>query len=853
LKSRIPLSGTLRVLLAASMLSISLVAPSAGQDAAPAADAATATKAPQGVSPDQIPARASSARVTLEAVRSRLARPVSDSRDKLAAMAAVIDRLDAKTDTSRLEQVPEFRIAELGRQVEFYRRELANAESLNVARAMRLSADAAELNRMRGVWTATLVAAERDQLSRALIDEVRAVLREIEQTEALLEQPLSRTLTGRQRASGYENHLDAMMRTLKDADAQAKARRLSRDVPPLWAPGELQISADKDWDAVRNRINDQVAFSRDFFAAKHDKLEAYVLVAVLSLVAALWLRRKGELFATAGEPPPDASRVLKRPFSSLLLILLVAALLTVEMAPTIVLEALAMAIMLVLLRLMPSRLMAGRRILLVGLVLLFILDRARNMLPFSSLAFRADQLLVAIGLAAGFVHVLWLKRAGELPPRSWLTLLARVAPIALGLLLVAIAANVAGNISLADLLIRGTLTSTYVSAILFAAAFIVDDFVQMMVRSKVGQKLHMVTLHGEEIAQGTRKVARFIALLAWINISVGAFQLWVPLANWLKQVLEISWQFGEVSFTLGGVATFVIGVLAAVYSSRLVRFLLNEEVLSRVSWPPGAKSTTATLAYYGVLFAGLLLALSAAGIETSQFALVVGALGVGIGFGLQNVVNNFVSGLILMFERPIQPGDIIDVDTLQGRVIEIGLRATRVKTWEGAEVIVPNGSMLSSNLINWTLSDTSRRVEIPVGVAYGTSIRRVLDLLMKVAQAQADAMTDPPPMVLFTGFGDSSLDFSVRFWTRDATTAVTARSEAGAAISEALEAEGIEIPFPQRDLHLRSVDAGVAAAVGRPTPAAGGTATRDTPSVAGNVDSLGPPAQGADDTDGPSR
>src|SRR5690606_36363327 len=116
-----------------------------------------------------------------------------------------------------------------------------------------------------------------------------------------------------------------------------------------------------------------------------------------------------------------------------------------------------------------------------------------------------------------------------------------------------------------------------------------------------------------------------------------------------------------------------------------------------------------------------------------------GALGVGIGFGLQTVVNDFVSGLILMFERPVQPGDIIDVDTLQGRVMEIGLRATRVRTWEGAEVVVPNGTLLAGNLVNWTLSDSSRRVDVTVGVAYGTNVRRVLELLTRIAAAQPAA------------------------------------------------------------------------------------------------------------------
>ena len=215
------------------------------------------------------------------------------------------------------------------------------------------------------------------------------------------------------------------------------------------------------------------------------------------------------------------------------------------------------------------------------------------------------------------------------------------------------------------------------------------------------------------------------------------------------------------------------------------------------------------------------MAFAAAGVETTQFAIIAGALGVGIGFGLQNVVNNFVSGLILMFERPIQPGDIIDVDTLQGRVVEIGLRATRIKTWEGAEVVVPNGTLLSGNLINWTLSDSTRRIDVNVGVAYGSDVRKVLEVLTAVARRQPLAMEDPEPTVVFSGFGDSSLNFTVRFWIRDANTVLAARTGGYVDVYEALAAAGIEIPFPQRDLHLRSVDARAAGAL------AGGTREQD--------------------------
>ena len=227
--------------------------------------------------------------------------------------------------------------------------------------------------------------------------------------------------------------------------------------------------------------------------------------------------------------------------------------------------------------------------------------------------------------------------------------------------------------------------------------------------------------------------------------------------------------------------------------------------------PRGVGNSVSTLSYYGILLAGVMIALAAAGFHMSELAFVVGALSVGIGFGLQNVVNNFVSGLILMFERPIQPGDVIDVSGTSGKVLNIGMRATTLATFEGADVVVPNGTLLSEKLINWTLSDTTRRLEVNVGVAYGTDPHRVLALLEEVARSTPGVLSDPSPVPIFVGFGASSLDFAVRAWISDYFDSVVIRSALAVRVHDALKDAGIEIPFPQHDLHLKSVSPEVSA------------------------------------------
>jgi len=275
----------------------------------------------------------------------------------------------------------------------------------------------------------------------------------------------------------------------------------------------------------------------------------------------------------------------------------------------------------------------------------------------------------------------------------------------------------------------------------------------------------------------------------------------------VSAVLLYPLAFGKISLTLANVLLFLFSVYLAFWVAKTVRVILKDEVLPKMSLPRGVGNSISSLSYYGLVMVGLFVALAAAGFEVSQLAIVIGALGVGIGFGLQNVVNNFVSGLILMFERPIQPGDVVEITGTSGKVREIGMRATTLTTFEGADVVVPNGVLLNEKLINWTLSDTDRRVDVNVGVAYGSDPRRVIELLLEVTKSTPGVASQPEPAVIFTGFGASSLDFGIRAWTNVFGEWVSTRTELTVRVYEALRSAGIEVPFPQHDVHLRTVAA----------------------------------------------
>jgi small-conductance mechanosensitive channel len=210
--------------------------------------------------------------------------------------------------------------------------------------------------------------------------------------------------------------------------------------------------------------------------------------------------------------------------------------------------------------------------------------------------------------------------------------------------------------------------------------------------------------------------------------------------------------------------------------------------------------------HYAILVAGFLFAMSAIGLDMTKFTILAGAFGVGLGFGMQNIVNNFVSGLILLFERPVQTGDSVDVGGIGGEVSHIGIRATTLRTAEGADVIVPNATFISERVVNWTFSDRRRRVDIDVGVKYGTDPEKVIALLVATGRAHPEVLQIPEPIALLTRFGDNSLDFRLHVWTRFEIF-VRVKSELTMAVNAALSGAGMEIPFPQRELHVK-VDPG---------------------------------------------
>jgi small-conductance mechanosensitive channel len=248
-------------------------------------------------------------------------------------------------------------------------------------------------------------------------------------------------------------------------------------------------------------------------------------------------------------------------------------------------------------------------------------------------------------------------------------------------------------------------------------------------------------------------------------------------------------------------------LVAIVLFARIVRRRVLRRILERTKLDPGAQYALRHAISYAILFAGFLIGLPMLGIDVTSIAVILGALGLGIGFGLQGVAANFLSGLIILFQRPIKVGDRVDIGAeLTGEVVKIRTINTVIRTNDNIDIIVPNAQITSERVTNWSYHDRRVRFRIPVGVSYGSDPRAVKQALLEAAASHSEALKHPAPDVVFKGFGESSLDFELRVWTeRMIRRPGVFRSELNFAVWDTLKERGIEIPFPQRDLHLKSV------------------------------------------------
>lgn len=443
----------------------------------------------------------------------------------------------------------------------------------------------------------------------------------------------------------------------------------------------------------------------------------------------------------------------------------------------------------------------GKRRALYLVASLLVLTETLKLIAFSTPLYRLY--LFGMNLAGLTATGLWARNharsvAGRLDGLSGILLVGCVS------LAVSLLANLFGFVNLAEWILFGIGWTVFVGVGIHLVFLLCVFALERVLGLPSVSGLRFFSRYGKEFGQ---RLNLFMGVAAWGWAIVLLSLVWGIFASpsqvWQK-VFESRIELGGLSLSLGLLLLALFTLYLAGSISWFLRAFLEAEVFPRNQVERGAGDAVKKLLHYSVMLIGFLMGISILGIDIKSFFVLGGALGIGIGFGLQNVANNFISGLILLFERPIKIGDMVVVDNESGRVRKIGLRSTVIETLDRAELIVPNSQFISEKVTNWTFSNPLARLRIPVGVAYGTDIPLVLGLLREVALANPRVLKNPQPLAIFIRFGDSSLDFELHVWIADVAERLTVQSDIGQGIAASFREAEIEIPYPQRDVHIRS-------------------------------------------------
>jgi potassium efflux system protein len=522
------------------------------------------------------------------------------------------------------------------------------------------------------------------------------------------------------------------------------------------------------------------------------------LQVLIFLIVAIGIRRHRAFFAESAR----WSFLFRRPFAAGLLAALILWFLHEGPLPTLV-SLMYLAVVCMATARLVGGLMTGlwRRRITYFLALLLIISEALQVFEIPLPIFRLYTFFVSL---AGFLlcvrRVLKLKRERE--RKSFAFAWALRAGIAI--FAAVFIAEVWGYSSLAAHLLDASLKTTFSGLVAWMFMALADGGLDWAFHTDRLQAIAFVHRRKDLILRRLHVIMGFILgiLLLAANLVIWGFFESHVMA--LQGLLSLGFTLGTWRISLGLALTAAALLYGSFLASWIVQAVLMEGLFTKRELQSGVKFSMGRLIHYGFVLIGFLLALAALGLDLQKITILAGALGVGIGFGLQTIVNNFVCGLILLFERPIKVGDLIQLESEWAYIKKIGLRATIVETFDEAEVVVPNSDLVTNKVTNWTLSSRLSRLTVPVGVAYGSDVPLVLQILKDCAEQHPLVTKIRPPQVLFMDFGESSLDFELRVFVADVANRLQVMSELHQAIDRRFREAGVEIPFPQRDIHIRS-------------------------------------------------
>jgi small-conductance mechanosensitive channel len=778
------------------LLILALVS-SSGFAAGQQASTSKANPAPTPIPLAEVPSQAQSALDSIQEIEADVSRDQSSADSIAHTIGDLKDEIDARIgeDKRLLATSPslDFLYPLKRTWQSFDVRLLVSARQLTV-HATSLEEQLARLDKLNKAWQATLQTAKQPETPAPVLQRVQSVVDSVERTRQAMASGQTHVLALQSSVSEEQARVRRALSLIEQAEIQALQHIFVRDSSPIW---NLQTSLDTEWEKYSGQsFSLQLEASAKFVKRLPFSFLIHAVFILLIAGGLRWMRRR---IQKSAEEKPDLLRalpILDVPVSTAFALSLLLVPAIYAQAPRLILAIMGIVALLPAVVVLRRLLLRNAYPILNAIVILAIIGELRLL----SLSLPLLARFIFLGQILGaFFMLVWVLRSWHLPAeaiethgRVWRTVQI-IAKIGLIFLPAAFLANILGYVNLGNILGIIFFRSVFIAALLYTVIRIIEGLLIIVLQVRPLASLRAISLHRAMIQRRTCRVLEVLAFLFWLNLLLSFFGLRDPLIATIETALNANLAIGSFNITLGSILAALITVWASFQVSKFLRFVLEEDVYHHLKLARGIPYAISTMLHYVILVLGFFLALGALGIDLTKLTILVGAFTVGIGFGLQNIINNFVSGLILLFERPIKVGDVIDVGGNVGEVSRIGIRASVIRTADGSEIIVPNGSLISSQVTNWTFSDRTRAVEVTINVVGGVDPQRVIELLKSTATSHPGVAKEPPPQVYVTNFSAGAVTFQLRAWTDRHEDWTQLRSDLSLALNEALVREKIAI------------------------------------------------------------
>lgn len=796
----------------------SLVSPAAGPPPASAQPVAQQTApASPPVPPIPVPEIAQRAEEVAALLRRSAERLAADSRvtdveNQLhevsewirVRLVATTQALDSSPSPSGLATLSDSWILMRGR--------LAEWNQMLTRRATELERELSQFEALRATWSVSRAEGLTSGAPAPVLDRINTTLAAIVVARETLGDRRARVLRLQDRVVKETDRCDDVLAKITQARDELAEPVFARDSVPIWRLEARTLVWSHLGPQLRRSLDDTLQVAKQYFAGQLVRVPFQIALFVLVFVLMAHARVRARQRAAEQASEHAVVQVVDAPLSSALALALLATVWIYPRIPHSVANAVGVLILppvvLIVRRLAPPRLVPA----VYALAAFFLVDRAREVWGLIPVL---EQWIFLLEMILGIAFLAFAVRS-EYRVLAW-ALWGQLAILA-----GAVFAGALGYMRLARLLGTVVLFSDYAGLVLYAGARVGEGLLAYVLRVRPLATLRMVQRHRELLQHRLCRALQWLAAGTWAYLTLDGLGVAGLIGSATRTVLNARYAWGSVTLSLGDGLVFGLTIVAAFLVSTFVRFVLHEDVYPRTGLPRGVSYALSSLLHYAVVLVGFFLAVSALGFDLTRVTILAGAFGVGMGIGLQNVVANFVAGLVLLVEHRIHVGDLIEMGDLQGEVQEIGLRASRIRSWTGSEVIVPNSKLTADRVTNWTLSDHRSRVDVNVTVAYASDPPQVVDVLRKTGETHPRALTEPAPRALCTGFRDNGLQFELRVWTARVEEAEVVRSELAMAVHAALAAARIEIALPQHDVHMRNAAGEAPGAVNERLPGHGG-------------------------------